>query len=290
MFSGRQAPAAGTDALARLSWQDFEHLLAEHYRDQGWKVEYHAPPTSLKSLGSSLDLRLRRGNETVIVQCKHWDAVQVELQEVNELLSTMLNEAATRGVLVTRGRFSPEARAVPRRQPRLQLVDADVLRVMLKLPDHLDTSIPGVALPSVAAARKSTAKRASLHGSSSRLLPILLIVGVALLIGLFVWRAMSPRHQGTVTPPSEDSTSATQPPTPTATTPTALPPPAAPVVTAPTSLPPPASAPVEAPVSRELAERARLRDSGSSSRDAHHQADDAMKVMERNTREVGSAE
>jgi hypothetical protein len=45
-------------------------------------------------------------------------------------------------------------------------------------------------------------------------------------------------------------------------------------------------------VSRELEERARLRDSGASgsSRDAHRHSEDAMKVMEKNTREVGSAE
>jgi hypothetical protein len=45
-------------------------------------------------------------------------------------------------------------------------------------------------------------------------------------------------------------------------------------------------------LSRELAERARLRETASpgSSRDAHRQSEDAIKVMERNTREVGNAE
>lgn len=284
MVSARHTPAAGTDALARLSWQDFEHLLAEHYRDQGWRVEYHTPPASLKSLGSTLDLRLHRGSDTVIVQCRHWDAEQVELQEVNELLSTILNEAATRGVLVTRGRFSADARAVPRRQPRLQLVDGDVLRVMLKLPDHLGASIPGVALPSVAA-RRSTAKRQGAHGASSRWLPALLIVVIALLIGLFVWRSMS-RRPAAVAEPAPDSAAAT-PSAPAAPT---TPPP---VVAPPSATLPRATSPaVEAPVSRELEERARLRDSGASgsSRDAHRQSEDAMKVMEKNTREVGSAE
>ncbi|WP_448097880.1 restriction endonuclease [Luteibacter yeojuensis] len=281
MFSARQTPAAGTDALARLSWHDFEHLLGEHYREQGWRVEYHAAATSLKHLGSHLDLRLHRGNETAIVQCKHWDADQVDLPEVNELLSTMLNEAATRAVLVTRGRFSAEARAVPRRQPRLQLVDADVLRVMLKLPDHLDTPAPGLALPAVEA-RKAAAKRRGSHDTHSRLLPILLVAGITLLIGLFVWRAMSRRHDDAATrQPDSAEVTKTSP---------ALPPP--PAVTAPAAAMPATTAPVEAPVSRELAERARLRESepSGSPRNAHRQSDDAMKVLEKNTREVGSAE
>jgi len=278
MFSARQTPATSADALARLGWHDFEHLLAEHYRDQGWRVEYHAPPASLKHLGSSLDFRLHRGNETVIVQCKHWDTVEVQLAEVNELLSTMLNEAATRCVLVTRGRFSPEARAVPRRQPRLQLVDGDVLRVMLKLPGHLDTSVPGVALPSVAA-RKGAAARRTSGERSSKLLPILLFAVIAALLAIFVWRTMAHRRDAAVPPaPTDEAVSAKPSPPAQAIPPSA--PPASPTAAA------------EAPLSRELAERARLRETASpgSSRDAHRQSEDAIKVMERNTREVGNAE
>ncbi|MDQ0008462.1 hypothetical protein J2T07_000621 [Luteibacter jiangsuensis] len=278
MFSARQTPATGTDALARLGWHDFEHLLAEHYRDQGWRVEYHAPPASLKHLGSSLDLRLHRGNETVIVQCKHWDTVEVQLAEVNELLSTMLNEAATRCVLVTRGRFSAEARAVPRRQPRLQLVDGDVLRVMLKLPGHLDTSAPSMALPSVAARKGASAGRAS-GEPNARLLPILLFVVIAALLAIFVWRMMTPRHDAAMSSAPTDEAAAATPPPPVQ----AISPPVQPA---------PPVAPAEAPLSRELAERERLREAASSgsTRDAHRQADDAIKVMERNTREVGNAD
>lgn len=279
MFAARQTPATGTDALARLGWHDFEHLLAEYYRDQGWRVEYHAPPSSLKHLGSSLDFRLHRGNETVIVQCRHWDTVEVQLAEVNELLSTMLNEAATRCVLVTRGRFSAEARAVPRRQPRLQLVDGDVLRVMLKLPGHLDTSVPGVALPSVASRKGATARRTP-GERRSLLLPVLLFVVIAALLAIFVWRTVTHRRDAAVLSAQVDEAAAATPS-----------PPAVQAISPPVP-PAPSSTPADAPLSRELAERARLREAASpgSSRDAHRQADDAIKVMERNTREVGNAD
>lgn len=282
MFSARPPSPAGPDALERLSWHDFEHLLAEYYRDQGWRVEYHAPPASLKQLEGAFDLRLYRGKETVIVQCKHWDAVQVELQEVNELLGTMLHEAATRGVMVTRGGYSAQARAVPRRQPRLQLIDGDILRVMLKLPEQRDTSTPGVALPTVAARKSGKVRRAS-KGVGSWLLPLLLVVVIATLLGVFIWRAMSRRAEPAPMPADTSSSAAS-----------ASPPPAAvPAQPPPTATPPPAAVPRGVPsATRELEERARLRGTSESapSQESRRKAEEAMKVMERNTREVGSAE
>jgi hypothetical protein len=279
MFSARPPSPAGTDALARLGWHDFEHLLAEHYRDQGWRVEYHAPRASLKQLEGAFDLRLYRGNETVIVQCKHWDALEVQLQEVNELLGTMLNEAATRGILVTRGQFSAEARAVPRRQPRLQLIDGDVLRVMLKLPDHLDTSIPGVALPTVGSRKGGKGRRRS-DGIGSRLVPLLLVLGIALLLGIFIWRAMSRRAEAPPAPTADNAAATAPAPASSPVAPPVLPPPPAAA----------AATQAESSLSRELAERARLREAAdaAAARDSRRKAEDAMKVMEQNTREVGS--
>lgn len=188
MVSARQAPGNGADALARLGWHDFEHLLAEYYRDQGYHVEHHAPAPSLKALESGLDLRLRRDKERVIVQCRHWDADEVQLPEVNELIGTMLNEAATAGVLVTRGSFSREARAVMRQQPRLRLIDGDILRVMLKLPDHLELSLP--------AQHRRTPNVSQRRSVFVRWLPVaLLVLGILALLGLFAWMTMSDRHE-----------------------------------------------------------------------------------------------
>jgi hypothetical protein len=292
MFSARQTPAGEPDALARLSWQDFEHLLAEHYREQGYRVEHHAPVTSLKELGGgSLDLRLTRGSESVIVQCRHWDSPEVPVQEVHELLSIMLNEAATRGVLITRGRFSTEATAVQRRQPRLQLVDGDVLRVLLKLPEHLDTSLPGAAAVKPGKQKKAKAQRRHGMGEGSHLLPILIAIGIIVLLGLFGWRAMT-RRDGLA-----DDT-----PTPAATV--APPPLLQPIPDLPPA-PPPETTPLSGasgivskgrstldppPPTHELEERERLRQQSERDRAGQHKGEDAMKVMERNTRELGSHE
>jgi hypothetical protein len=289
MFSARPTSAGGTDALARLTWQDFEHLLAEHYRAQGYRVEHHAPASSLKALSAGVDLRLTRGNESVILQCKHWDALEVEVQEVNELLSVMLNEAATKGILVTRGRFSGEAINVQRRQPRLQLMDGEVLRVLLKLPEHLDTSLPGGATSPVAKKSAKAARRRGPSSQGSRLLPALLGVGILVLLGLFAWRAISRRDAiADATPPP-----AVVAPTPVATRgpipdlPPAPPPPlsgASGIVSKPgsSSLPPPPT--------RELLERQRVLEQSERERASQRKTEDGLKVLEKNTRELGSHE
>lgn len=274
---------AGNDPLARLSWQDFEHLLAEHYREQGYRVEYAAQAQSLAALATAggLDMRLHRGSESVIVRCNHWDADEVPLLEVNELLGAMLHEAATRGVLITRGRFTSEARAAVRRQPRLHLVDGDVLRVLLKLPDHLDTSVPG-ARPAERVARQAReSRRATRRSETPRLVPYLVGVAVLALLAVFIWRASTARRQDEPTP-----TVVTQQP---AAVPAPVAVPAAALPSAPVTPPPPPQAEAHGTpdaLQRELAERARLRAS-SAGRGAPQQSEDALKVMSRNTREVG---
>jgi len=314
MFAARQTPAQAGEALARLAWQDFEHLLAEHYRSQGYLVEHHTPATSLKTLTAGVDLRLRRGSETVIVQCKHWDTEEVQLQDVNELLGNMLNEAASKGVFVTRGRYSSEARALMRRQPRLQLVDGDVLRVMLKLPDHLDMSLPGAAsAPSARGGKgakhektRGSAPRRRSSGDASRLGPALLVIAILALLGLFVWHSMSRREEVAATAPTDDATPSPSTAPVSAQTPAIAPAvapappvdPAASAVAPATGTPPLSGASgivsthgaLDPPsAAREIAERERLRQQSEDARNARRH-EDGMKVLEQSTRELGSHE
>lgn len=288
-FSAR-APEPG-DALARLSWQDFEHLLAEHYRAQGYRVEL-VTAHDLKALGQSgLDMRLYRGSETSIVQCGHWDAIFVDLPEVQHLMSTMLNEAASRGILVTRGSFTAPARQAVLRQPRVHLVDGDVLRAMLKLPEHLDTAPPGTRPAEKVAKTAAAARRRSGTGAGnprSFLMPAIMGVVIVSLLGLFGWRAMSNNGHGhSAAEASSPMSTATAAPAPAP-----APPAPAPIAT-PEALPPASVGAARAApdandgLARELAarERARREDDAAANR---KKQEDAMKVMERNTREVGS--
>lgn len=120
-----------TDALAQVGWQQLEALLASHYAAQGYDVEHCGTGAAGARFDGGVDLRLRRGDATVLVQVKHWNACKVPHNDVHQLLGVMVNEGATGAILVTSGEFTQAAMDAARRHGHVQLVDGDELRALL---------------------------------------------------------------------------------------------------------------------------------------------------------------
>jgi HJR/Mrr/RecB family endonuclease len=97
------ARGAGLDALR---WEQVELLVGEIHRRMGYTAELSA------GLGSDddIDLTLRRDNETVLVQCRHWRTLRVAEREMREFYSAMASSAAPRGIFVTMGGVTRGAR------------------------------------------------------------------------------------------------------------------------------------------------------------------------------------
>ncbi len=89
---------------ALRTWREFEVLVGEIYRRQG----YHAAPTR-EGADGGVDLVLRRGDETLLVQCKHWQARTVGVNVVRELRGVIAATGAAGGAVVTSGEFTREA-------------------------------------------------------------------------------------------------------------------------------------------------------------------------------------
>lgn len=135
------------DALSRLRWDQLESLLAAHYRDRGYTVDHCGTGAGGRRFDGGVDLRLRRGGEVVLVQCKHWNARQVPHNAVHELLGVMVNEGASGAVLVTSGEFTGAARHAATRHGHVQLVDGTTLRTMLgPLPEPASAVFDTLAL------------------------------------------------------------------------------------------------------------------------------------------------
>lgn len=120
-----------TDALAQVGWERLESMLAEHYRGQGYAVDHCGTGASRSRFDGGIDLKLRKDDAYVLVQCKHWNAKQVPHNAVHELMGLTVNEGATGAILVTSGEFTRAAIEAATRQGHVQLVDGDDLRAML---------------------------------------------------------------------------------------------------------------------------------------------------------------
>jgi restriction system protein len=97
---------SGIDSIRDLSWQEFEYLVGEAYRRQGFVVQETGSPSG----DGGIDLLLTRGPERVLVQCKQWKKRRVGVKPVRELYGVMVSEGASKAILITSGSFTPEAR------------------------------------------------------------------------------------------------------------------------------------------------------------------------------------
>ncbi|HNO77162.1 MAG TPA: DUF2034 domain-containing protein [Phycisphaerae bacterium] len=113
---------SGIESIRALSWQEFEHLVGEAYRRQGYVVE----ETGSAGGDGGIDLSLRRGGERVLVQCKQWKTRRVGVKPVRELFGVMTSESAPRSILVTCGSFTREARSFADGKP-IDLVEGPEL-------------------------------------------------------------------------------------------------------------------------------------------------------------------
>ena len=135
-------PAAESDALdlESLRADQIELLLGEIFRRQGYTVELSA---ALGADGRS-DLTLRRDGESIPVQSSDWKTARVTEREVREFYGVMAATAAPRGVIVTTGGFSREARDLAG-EKSIELIDRTVLAqriAAVRRPDENIFDVP----------------------------------------------------------------------------------------------------------------------------------------------------
>lgn len=121
------AQAQSANALDGMSWREFEMLVGEAYRLQGYRVT----ETGGGGADGGIDLALTKGSEKFLVQCKQWKAYKVGVDVVRELYGVMAAKGATGGFVVTSGRFTDAAKAFAEGR-NVQLVDGPKLFAMIK--------------------------------------------------------------------------------------------------------------------------------------------------------------
>lgn len=118
--------ASDTQILRELSPPEFERLVADAFRLQGFGVVDRAG----SGAGRGVDLLLNRGRDIYLVQCRQWNAKRVGVEVVRELYRVMKAHEATGGFVVSCGRYRSEARLFAA-QKGIRLLDGQMLVSML---------------------------------------------------------------------------------------------------------------------------------------------------------------
>ena len=93
-------------AITSMSWRDFERLVGEVFRRQGFVVSGFGG----QGPDGGVDLGLTKNGQRYLLQCKHWRKRQVGVTVVQELNGVVSAQGAQGGFVVTGGEFSREAR------------------------------------------------------------------------------------------------------------------------------------------------------------------------------------
>lgn len=97
-----------TTDLRLLTAMEFEYLVGELFRREGWEV---AETGRQDGPDGNIDLVLTRPHERRVVQCKRWTSWQVGVSEIRGFAGTLMREGAVGkdGVFVTLSEFTPQA-------------------------------------------------------------------------------------------------------------------------------------------------------------------------------------
>jgi restriction system protein len=123
----------GLDSLAAIGWRDFERLVGEAFRRQGYSVE----ETGLGGADGGIDLILRKHGQRTLVQCKQWRREKVPVNVVREMYGLLAHHGAHAVRIATVGGFTSEAARFADGKP-IELIDGATLLAMIRDVQHPD--------------------------------------------------------------------------------------------------------------------------------------------------------
>ncbi|MFI5035946.1 MAG: restriction endonuclease [Acidimicrobiales bacterium] len=114
-----------TSNLRLLDSTEFEWLVGELFRREGWKVQETGQSDRPDG---NIDLVLVRDGQRAIVQCKRWQSWVVGVDEIRNFAGTLLREKlpAQSGIFVTLSKFGQQAR-LEAKQVGIELLDSNDL-------------------------------------------------------------------------------------------------------------------------------------------------------------------
>jgi hypothetical protein len=145
----REESAAGVAALAAMRWRDFIQLVLDALIQRGYERVFET-----NSGGEDGDYVLEREGQRYLLSSKHGAAYVLGSTAIAEFASAIRMRGAAGGLLVTPGRFAPEAQPLARAQ-RIELLDGPTLWPELRPLLSADQRSM-ISAPSLKALRRAT--------------------------------------------------------------------------------------------------------------------------------------
>jgi len=122
------------DNLASMDWEDFEHLVRELFEKEfvqsGGEVKVTQASRDRGVDAVAFDPDPIRGGK-IVIQAKRYTNV-VDVSAVRDLYGTVVNEGATKGILVTTSEYGPEAYEFAKGKPLTLLNGGNLLSLLEK--------------------------------------------------------------------------------------------------------------------------------------------------------------
>jgi len=115
------------ETIRNMPWKQFELLVAEAYRRDGYQVEY----SPNEGADGGVDLVLYKVGRISLVQCKRWKTYSVGAPVIREIFGVMTAEQAHEAIVVTSGRFTRDAQEFAAGKP-IRLVDGPQLLALVR--------------------------------------------------------------------------------------------------------------------------------------------------------------
>ncbi len=124
------AASHSVSAVDGMRWQEFEMLVGEAFRRQGYQVIESGGGGADGGVDLVLSRPAQNGTEKTLVQCKHWRAYKVGVDVVRELYGVMAARGAAAGIVVTSGQFTAEAQEFAQGR-NVRLIDGSALERLM---------------------------------------------------------------------------------------------------------------------------------------------------------------
>jgi len=118
-----------------LSWKEFEELVAEAYRRQGYQVVEN----NRGGADGGVDIWLKKDGALHLIQCKQWKSQKIGVKVVRELYGVMTAEGAASASVVCSGMYTQEAKNFVTGKS-IDLVDGPQLEVMIRQVQPVQSS------------------------------------------------------------------------------------------------------------------------------------------------------